>query len=197
MSLIRRGVLPQAQTIVQTVAAKPLRLVTASGDELPVSDHVRAPVQLGELKFMDDFVVVKSLVTPVILGVDFLLKNALVLDFAETPAVIHSACVHPPLPAEECLARDQVHSLYKDTHKTGRGGYTSAVIEQPGTDVIDECAIPRNTKTCSKLHQVLQRQPITLFQPLEIPLGYHHGVSQPITAKKLKNKFKQCWNRAL
>ena len=91
---------------------------------------------------MHDFVVVESLVTPVILGVDFLHKNALVLDFAETPAVIHPARVYPPLPAEERLARDQVHSLYEDTHKTGRGGYTSAVIEQPGTDVIDEYAVP-------------------------------------------------------
>ena len=59
---------------------------------------------------MHDFVVVESLVTPVILGVDFLHENALVLDFAETPAVIQPARVHPPLLAEECLARDQVRT---------------------------------------------------------------------------------------
>ena len=81
-----------------------------------------------------------------ILGVDFLHKNVLVLEFAETPPIIHPACVHPPLPAKKCLDREQVHSMYKDMYKdmykTGRGGYTSAVIEQPGTDVIDECAVP-------------------------------------------------------
>ena len=34
---------------------------------------------------MHDFVVVESLVTPMILGVDFLHENALVLDFKHQP----------------------------------------------------------------------------------------------------------------
>lgn len=81
--LVLLRVLPQAQGIVQTVAAKlQQRLVIALEDELPVSDHVRA-VQLDELKFMRDFVVVENIVTLVRPGVDFLHKNVLVLDFAE------------------------------------------------------------------------------------------------------------------
>jgi len=38
---------------------------------------------------MHDFVVVDSLVTPVILGIDFLQQNVLVLDFTSTPVMVH------------------------------------------------------------------------------------------------------------
>ena len=75
VSLVQQSVLPQARGIVQAKATQPLRLVTASGDDLPSLNHIRAPIEIGELKFMHDFVVVGSLVAPLILGVDFLHGN--------------------------------------------------------------------------------------------------------------------------
>ena len=57
----------------------------ASGYSLPIVNHIRAPIRIGELKFMHEFVDVQSLVAPVILGTDFLHDNALLLDFTKTP----------------------------------------------------------------------------------------------------------------
>ena len=48
------------------------KLVTASGQPLSVVDHIAATVQIGQLKVRHNFIVVNSLVTPVILGTDFL-----------------------------------------------------------------------------------------------------------------------------
>jgi len=54
-----------------------IQLVTASGDRLPILQHVNALVQLGELHVLHEFVVVKSLVS----RFDFLQRNGLTLDF--------------------------------------------------------------------------------------------------------------------
>ena len=55
--------------------------MTASGEDLPMVDHIQVPVKLGELEVLHNFVVIENLVAPVILGVDFLHDNGLVLDF--------------------------------------------------------------------------------------------------------------------
>ena len=66
--------------------------MTASGEELPILDHVRAPIHLGELKLMHNFVVVNNLVSPVILGVDILQANVLVLDCTKTQLEVTKVC---------------------------------------------------------------------------------------------------------
>ena len=92
VSLIRNELLQKLDSIVQIPPETfPLQLVTASGEELPL-DHVRMPIHLGELKLMHTFVVVNNLVSPVVLGVDFLQANALVLDFTKTPVEVTQAC---------------------------------------------------------------------------------------------------------
>ena len=48
-------------------------------------------MQLGELCVTHEFIVVKTLVAPVILGIDFLRMNGLVLDFTQNPVVVHVA----------------------------------------------------------------------------------------------------------
>jgi len=78
--LVQSDVLLTAKNVTQ-VAARPTQLVTASGDQLPIIQHVKALVQLGELRVLHELFVVKSLVSPVILGIDFLQINGLTLDF--------------------------------------------------------------------------------------------------------------------
>ena len=63
VSLVQCATLSNTQNIVDTPQARPLRLVTASGDQLPILRHIRAKVQLGEFIVIHDFVVVKKLVT--------------------------------------------------------------------------------------------------------------------------------------
>ena len=104
-------------------------------------DHIRALVILGELKLMHDFVVVEGVVSPVILGVDFLQSNTLLLDFGKTPVQVSLSKQHtnelqsnatPP----EALAMYEIH------RKTRAKVCTVKEIEKPGDDVVEECAIP-------------------------------------------------------
>ena len=52
-------------------------MIIAAGEPLPVVDLVQAPVQVGDFKTVHEFMVVECLMYSVILGVDFLQKNAL------------------------------------------------------------------------------------------------------------------------
>ena len=79
VSLAKRDVLSKA------------RYVRASGEQLHIVEHIQATVQLSELELSHNFVVVEKLVALVILGVDFLHKNWLVLDFSQTPVIVRYA----------------------------------------------------------------------------------------------------------
>ena len=71
ISLVRSDILSQTN-ITRIQAPRQIQLRTASGAELPIVDHGRMQVTLGELNLWHDFAIVDSLVVPVILGVDFL-----------------------------------------------------------------------------------------------------------------------------
>ena len=90
VSLIRHDLLKSIKNITKVNSSKAVQLITASGDPLPILKYVKALVQLGELKICHEFVVVNSLVTPAILGVDFLQGNCLSLDFNQTPVAVCS-----------------------------------------------------------------------------------------------------------
>ena len=82
--LVQCDVLQGAYNVVQVTEARPIQLVTASGNQLPVLQHIKASVRLGELNVLHEFVVVKTLVAPVILGIDFLRGNGLMLDYTKS-----------------------------------------------------------------------------------------------------------------
>lgn len=88
VSLIRHDLLKSIKNITEVNSSKAVQLITASGDPLLILKYVKALVQLGELKICHEFVVVNSLVTPAILGVDFLQGNCLSLDFSQTPITV-------------------------------------------------------------------------------------------------------------
>ena len=135
ISLAKRDILSKALYVRQTGVKRPVQLVTASGEQLPILEHIQAMVQLGELELPHNFVVVEKLVAPVILGVDFLHNNGLVLDFSQTPVVVHYANTGPS-------AESNVFPLYQAEHKTNTKICAIRVLEKPGVDVIDECAVP-------------------------------------------------------
>ena len=65
-----------------------VQVVSASGEPIPILDHVLMTVHLGPLVVTQAFVVVKSLVALVILGLDFLQTHQLVLDFSSIPVTV-------------------------------------------------------------------------------------------------------------
>ncbi len=57
----------------------------ATGEPIPGIGHILLAVKIGQLYVDHSFVVVHSLITPVILGIDFLRKHRLVLHFTSIP----------------------------------------------------------------------------------------------------------------
>ena len=150
VSLVQSEVLQKARGIEQVKGAKPLRLVTASGNSLPIVDHIRAPIRIGKLKLMHEFVVVQSLVAPVILGTDFLHNNALLLDFTKTPVRVCSDSIQSAkTDIESTAVVEMVQPMYQSARKEQVKTCAIVGIEQPGTDVIDECAVPMYQKPAS------------------------------------------------
>ena len=68
-----------------------VRLVTASGEPMPIVGSVKATVRIGKLRqpVQHKFLVVQNLVSPVILGVDFMQQHGVVLEFSADPVGIH------------------------------------------------------------------------------------------------------------
>ena len=145
VSLIQQEVLERAKGVTKT-KAKPLQLVTAAGNPLPILDHVRVAVKLGELEIMHNFVLVENLVSPVILGVDFLHENRLVLDFTTTPVCVHHSNTSS---TQENAADAEVLAVYDAAQKMHSKACAVPNTQSGGTDMIDECAIPEFQKPMS------------------------------------------------
>jgi len=117
ISLVQCDVLRDAKNVVQVAAARPIQLVTASGDWLPILQHVRASVQLGKLNVLHKFVTVKTLVTPVILGIGFLQGNGLMLDFTQNPVAVSNRSPKVSSLTDNSMAIAQVVPIYEATPK--------------------------------------------------------------------------------
>ena len=76
VSLLRQDVLKHVATgIERTEPTLDLHLVTAAGENLPIVDQVTITVKLRDLEKRHNFLVVKSLITPAILGMDFFINT--------------------------------------------------------------------------------------------------------------------------
>ena len=111
VSLVQSSTLTGMKDVVGVQCARSLWLVTASGDQPSILRHIRTHVKLGEFNVMHDFVVVDSLVTPVILGIDFLQKNGLVLDFTCTPVMVRKGLPNAAIVADH-VAMAQVIPIF-------------------------------------------------------------------------------------
>jgi len=78
---------------------------------------VKATVQLGKLIVSHEFVVVKTLVAPLILGIDFLHKHGLIPDFTHSPVIVSSSSQKVEALVEESMAVAQVFPNYEATKK--------------------------------------------------------------------------------
>ena len=52
VSLVQCNVCLQAQDVMRVKAEKPLQLVRVSGEQLPILEHIRVPIKLGELELL-------------------------------------------------------------------------------------------------------------------------------------------------
>ena len=117
-------------------------LVITSGDRLLTIKHAKAPVQLGELCVIHEFIVVKTLVAPVILGIDFLHRNELISDFTQTPVVVCSNSQKRDVLTENSMAIAQVVPIYEVPKINATQVCAISVDQESEVDVVDDCAVP-------------------------------------------------------
>ena len=135
VSLLRKQEMENMKMIQPLEKTPDVKLITASGEPLAILSHVVAPVQVGDFKTLHHFVAVDCLIYPVILGIDFLHKNKLTLDFSSVPVGVtrHDAELHHV---------DQVKVLWHNAQDAKGKQYAAAILEDSDADTIDKCSIP-------------------------------------------------------
>ena len=90
-----------------------LQLVCAAGEPMPVVGQANVVVQVGQLSVEHPLVVLDSLISPVILGMDFLQQHGLVLDFASSPISVTTR--HTPPNSHDQL--QDIQPIVEDVQK--------------------------------------------------------------------------------
>ena len=97
---------------------------------------------MGELNVLHEFVVVKTLVVPVILGIDFLQGNGLMLDFTQNPVAVSNKLSKTTLLAENSVAIAQVVPIYEAAQKKLFQTCSISINQESEGDIVDDSAVP-------------------------------------------------------
>ena len=100
VSLVRKDMIsPQMNNVVH-IPPPLVKLVTAAGDDLLIVDHIQTTVRIQHRTVTHSFIVVNTLVTPAILGINFLQQHGIIIDFASSPINIS---IPPSTVIDPCL----------------------------------------------------------------------------------------------
>jgi len=125
---------------------------------------MKIQIQLGKVKADHCFIVVRSLITPVIVGVDFMQKHGLVLDFTTTPVTIHDSLGSNRCPPELEPLLEKTKAVKM---KVSAVSYTS----QSPDDAVDDYAVPIfDTKNPS--HDLLHVEILLFYLLLKLIKSY-------------------------
>ena len=86
--------MPSQMNNVTQIPLPAVKLVTEAGVDLLMIDHIQTTVEIQNCTVNHMFVVVNTLITPAILGMDFIQQHGIVIDFARIPVKI----LLPPTP---------------------------------------------------------------------------------------------------
>ena len=113
-----------------------IELKTASGDILPLCNHISTQVciQNMDVPVEQDFVVADRLVAPVTLGIDFLRQHELILDFSNERVSVYPKQIQVP--------QQELQSFWEETVKQKPHGGAIAVLGDTAVEATEECAIP-------------------------------------------------------
>lgn len=147
VSLVRRDIVDKSQGVRQ-ITPREFQLVSAAGERIPVVGHVSAPVQVCALGVEHPFVVVDALITPVILGMDFLQGHGLVLDFASSPVRVL------PRPHSNVSGLHELKPVVAAVDRA-KAQYCAAVTAREMTEeVVEDCAIPQFDRSQGVLYEM-------------------------------------------
>ena len=109
--------------------------MSAAGDNIPTLRSINLSVRLGPLRTNHSLVIVDSLISPVILGLDFLRKHKITVDFSSSP-------VNLTIPqASDQNLQDLVPLFYANKKNKAKICAVEALTE-PSEESIVECAVP-------------------------------------------------------
>ena len=112
-----------------------VRLVLAAGDDIPTLGSITLSVHLGPVRTNHSLVIVDSLISPVILGLNFLCNHKLTVNFLSSP-------VNLTIPqASDQNLQDLLPLFDTNTKNKAKICAVEALIE-PSEKSIDECAVP-------------------------------------------------------
>ena len=136
ISLLAHSIVPELHNILP-VALPPIQLKTAAGEPLPIIDYIQTRVCIANMEssVQQNFVVVSSLIAPVILGLDFFQQHGLILDFTGGDIKIYAKRVPRSPP-------DYLQPLWEETQRNIPHIGTIAAIGNSATEPTEECAIP-------------------------------------------------------
>ena len=143
VSLIQERIATSLPAVKQLQASNGLQLASAAGETIPVVGRVVVPVQVGVVCAEHPMIVVRSLITQVILGMDFLQKHGLVLDFTTMPVNITA---HARGSGDDSQ-RQELQSIVQSARKVKAKVCAVEAKIQPTEQVIDDCAIPQFSAT--------------------------------------------------
>ena len=95
-------------------------------------------IRVGNIQVNHNFIVIDSLITPVILGMDFLHNHGIMLDFTTIQVTIQNNNQPTNVPCE-------LQPILETARKTKKNIYAVAAITESSEDVIDDCAVPMFT----------------------------------------------------
>ena len=112
-----------------------MQLQTASGKSLPIKDYVIVDVQLDMMStsICHNFLIVISLIAPVILGTDFFQQHGLILDFTKPTIYIY--------PKQDDIPVD-IQNIWNTVAQQKPHIKMIAAIRESSTDVTTDYAIP-------------------------------------------------------
>ena len=122
----------------RAVSATSVQVVSATGEPIPVLGCANFHIRVGPIAVYHPLIVVRSLITPVILGIDFMQAHGLVLDFTTTP--VHVTNQQSPKGGQS--GGGECHVL-QAARKTKARACAVQKTSDLSEETIDECAIPR------------------------------------------------------
>ena len=176
VSLLRHTEALLMNTYKTSPTCSSIKLVTASGEPLPIISCIEATVKVTD-KFATShqFLIVDSLIYPVILGTDFLYKHHMCLDVTSSPVTVQ----------QSGSELESLQPLWDATVEAKAKRYATAAIGTASDhDIIDECSIPcynqpltYDMPPCSDItisNVLLEYKHLFRSEPGATTLAYHH-----------------------
>jgi len=176
ISLLSQDIAKRLEDFTQRPSPQ-IELKTASGEILPLCNHISTQVCIQNMvsPVEHNFVVADHLITPVILGTDFLRQHELILDFSNETVGVYTKQVQAP--------QQELQSFWEENvkHKPHIGAI--AVLGDTAVESTEECAIPdygavKNFElpNCTKITSDVINQYKHLFCniPGKTTWAYHH-----------------------